>query len=153
MSPHRGDERLPDLLDDVADLLRNQRSELEPLEIDRIKRRVMSAARPPSRKRGLLMRSRLVVFLTVGMLALGTGSAVAGIWYNFGGGFCGFLDYHTASNYEPHAPPCKQNYQYVNGKCKLGPKGHNWHFVHGTCWIPDGHGGYKWGKGDGWLWE
>ena len=156
MSPRHGEEEAPDLLRDVAERLREERPELGSLELDRIKLRAMGGARrsTPSTKRGLFVRSRLVVLLTVAMLAVGTGSAMAGIFFNFGGGFCGFLDYLPSSGAQYKIPPpCKEKYEWVVNKCVLGPPGHYWHYILGFCWIPNGHGGWTWGFGSGWLWE
>jgi len=136
-------------------LLRAQRPELEPLAVDWIKLRAMKGARAstPSKQKRFFMRSRLVAFLTVGMLALGSGSAVAG-WFDFGGGFCGFLDTWGASyNEYKHPPPCKAGYQWIWNKCQPGLPGHYWHLIHGYCWIPNNYGGFKWGYGYGWVWE
>jgi|GEM_PF-2983406 len=155
MSPEHGEERLPDPLEDVAEHLRNQRPRLEPLEVDRIKLRAMSGARgsASSKRKRFFMRSRLVALLTVAMLALGTGSAVAG-WFVFGGGFCGFIDTWGASyNEYKIPPPCKEKYEWVANKCVLGAPGHYWHLIYGFCWIQNSKGGWTWGYGYGWVWE
>jgi len=100
------------------------------------------------------MRSRLVALLTVGMLILGTGSAMAG-FFDFGGGFSGFFDNDNAAfhQYKFH-PPCKTGWYFgYDDKCHIGPPGHYWHFIHGWCWIPDGNGGFTWGFGNGWVYQ
>ena len=73
------EERLPDELRALADALRDQRPALEPLALDRIKLRAMSAARRSrsSQRKGRLMRTRLVTMLTVAFLILGSGAALA----------------------------------------------------------------------------
>lgn len=98
------------------------------------------------------MRSRLVVALTVVMLAVGSGSAMAGL-AGFGGGFGGFFGDHNAGYYQ-YRHPCKHDNDFFkDGKCHVGPPGQYWHFIHGWCWLSDGHGGFTWGYGNGWLFE
>jgi hypothetical protein len=64
-----------DDFDDIVRLLREERPEASELELDRIKRRVMS--RTP--RKGQPMRSRLAILamLVVGMLMSGTGAGLA----------------------------------------------------------------------------
>ena len=66
---HR-DERLADDLQEVADMLREERPMLDPLALDRAKLRAMSGARrfSSSRQKGFLMRSRLTTALTLILL-------------------------------------------------------------------------------------
>ena len=100
------------------------------------------------------MRSRLVAFLTVGTLALSGGTAMAG-FFDFGGGFGGFFDHGESAGYHQYKPPCKPGWGFGDDHhCHIGPPGHFWHFIHhGWCWLSDGHGGFKWGLGDGWAVE
>src|ERR1700689_712144 len=79
MNSKSGDKKLPDDLQDIASSLREQRSSLEPLELDRIKLRAMSGARRKKKSSGLGAgaRSRVTALLTVGFLVLGTGGALA----------------------------------------------------------------------------
>jgi hypothetical protein len=155
MSQSEDRERYSEDLQEVADILRERCPALGPLELDRIKRRTMSSARRsiPSQRRGFSLRSRLVAFLTVGMLALGAGTAIAG-FVNFGGGFSGYFDGGSAS-YHQYRPPCKYGYNFGNDrKCHAAPPGqYYWHFIHGWCWIPNGNGGFTWGYGNGWVFE
>ncbi len=97
------------------------------------------------------MRSRLVVALTVVMLAVGSGSAMAG-FVDFGGGFGGFFDDNNAG-YHQYKPPCQDDYYFSAGKCQHGPPGYYWHFIHGWCWIPNANGGFTWGYGNGWSFQ
>ena len=156
MSPSEDHERFSEDLQEVADVLREQRPELEPLELDRIKLRAMSGARPStsSQRKGFAMRSRLVAFLTVGALALSGGTAMAG-FFNWGDGFSGFFDQHDDASHHQYKPPCKPGWGYGDDHhCHSGPPGHHeWHFKHGWCWLQDGHGGFKWGIGDGWVYD
>lgn len=151
-------------LQEVADVLRERRSALKPLELDRIKLRAMSSARRSttsstkgfsmrSRLKGYSMRSRLIAFLTAGMLVVGSGSAMAD-FFNWGGGFGGYFDFGGSASYHQYRPPCKDGYGFGDDHhCHIGPPGqhHHFHFIHGFCWISDGHGGYNWGYGDGWV--
>ncbi|HWY19227.1 MAG TPA: hypothetical protein VNY27_11020 [Solirubrobacteraceae bacterium] len=77
-TPHK-EERFADGLQEVADVLRDQRPELDPLALDAVKLRAMSRARrsTSSRQKGFFMRSRLTTVLTVAFLSLGTGGALA----------------------------------------------------------------------------
>ncbi len=152
MSRSEDHERLPEDLQEVADVLRERRPSLEPLELDRIKLRAMSGARrsASSRQGRFSARSRLVAFLTVAMLALGTGSALAG-FFDFGGGYTGYGDGGSAS-WHQYRPPCRDGYGYASGKCYPNHN-HHWYYRLGWCWLPNGHGGYTWGYGYGWCYE
>ena len=98
------------------------------------------------------MRSRLVAFLTVGMLALGTGSAVAG-FSSSGGGLSGSSGERQRRLPGVQKPPCKDHEHFGDDhKChKDDGRDHHWQHEHGWCWLEDGHGGFKWGYGDGWV--
>lgn len=155
MSRSHNEERFPDELQEVVDLLREERPALTPLELDRVKLRAMSGARRSarSRRKRFSMRSRTVTILTVGMLAVGSGTAIAG-FCNFGNGYGGYFNGNSASYHQYRRPPCKTGYDTgKNGKCQKAPPGHNWHWIHGWCWIPNNSGGYNWGYGNGWCWE
>jgi hypothetical protein len=103
------EERLPDELRALADALRDQRPALEPLALDRIKLRAMSATRRSrsSQRKGHLMRTRLATMLTVAFLFLGSGAALAwaaGAQFGLGSGSAGsasFSQYHEC----PKGPP------------------------------------------------
>lgn len=81
----RGDNhRGPDELGDVERRLRESRPELMALELDAIKRRAITSAarKSPSlftRRKGILMKSRLAVtfVLALGLLMSGTGATLA----------------------------------------------------------------------------
>jgi hypothetical protein len=79
MSRSHEEERFPYALQEVADALREERSALTPLELDRVKLRAMNGARrsASSRDKGFVGRSRFTALVTVGFLALGTGGAFA----------------------------------------------------------------------------
>ena len=108
MSRSHNEERFSDGLQEVADVLRDKRPALTPLELDRVKLRAISAARrsTSSRDKGLFMRSRLTSLLTVAFLALGTGGAMAmfgGDHFGFGGdhgGSAGFHEYRCDSGHD-----------------------------------------------------
>lgn len=76
-------------------MLRDRRPALDPLALDRVKLRAMSAARRSnsSRDRGFFMRSRLTTLLAAAFLTLGTGGALA----LAGGGGSGKDSGHSAS--------------------------------------------------------
>jgi hypothetical protein len=74
---HRNEDRLPDELLDVADRLREQRAEFNPIELDRIKLRAQAQASRPAPsawriKRGTPMRSRVVTLALTALLIGGT---------------------------------------------------------------------------------
>ena len=137
-------------------MLRTQRPQLQPLESDRIKLRAMSGARrstPPQRK-GFFMRTRLVTLLTVAAFALSGGTAAAGLGlFNFGGGFSGFFDSGTSASYHQYRPPCQTGWNMgFNGQCVHAPPFFFWRFIFNSfCWIPNSHGGFTWGFGNGWV--
>jgi len=86
------------------------------------------------------------------MLALGTGSAIAG-FFEYGGGYSGFID-NGSAGWHQYRPPCKSGWYFgTDGKCHQCPHGHYWHWIHGWCWLPNGHGGFTWGFGNGWSFE
>ena len=147
-------ERISDDLQEVADVLRRRRPELEPLELDRVKLRAMSGARRSTSQKGFRMRSRMVAFLTVGMLALGTGTATAGLLNLGGGGLLGIFGGGTtqSASYNQYKPPCPIFFTYNGQSCQFDPLGFIWEFVeHVFCWISNGHGGFTWGLGNGWV--
>jgi hypothetical protein len=139
MSSKNGEERFPDDVQHVADLLREQRPELEPLELDRIKLRAMSAGRPAApARRGLLARSRVTAVLTAGFLVVGTGGALAlcgGTGFYHGGngqqgggnaGYeeqknCGPHSYKPCPKAPPPPPNCKKGYALSGYKCVPPP--------------------------------
>jgi hypothetical protein len=86
---------LPDELREVADVLRDERPTLDPLALDRVKLRAMSAARrvTSTRDRGSFMKSRLTTLIAAAFLALSTGGAFA----LAGGGGAGGKDGGSAS--------------------------------------------------------
>lgn len=72
------DEGLPGELHEVAERLRAERAEASGLELDRIKTRAMAKA-GSSRPKGIALRSRtMAAFLTVALMAAGTGGVLAG---------------------------------------------------------------------------
>jgi hypothetical protein len=77
-TPHN-EERFAEDLQEVADVLCDQRPTLDPLAVDRVKLRAMTRARrsTSSRQKGFFMRSRLTTVLTIAFLSLGTGGALA----------------------------------------------------------------------------
>jgi hypothetical protein len=119
----RSDEQqhFPYALQEVADALREERSALTPLELDRVKLRVMRRTRPSiaSPAKGFLSRSRLTALVTVAFLAVGTGGALA---VGGGNGF-GLGKHHgaSASQSQYRAPGCgkgDKNHEHT------GPPGH-----------------------------
>ena len=103
MSHSHEDEHLPDDLRHVADALRNERPTLDPLALDRVKLRAMSAVRrsTSSRHKGSFMKRHLTTLFTVGFLVLGTGGTMAlagGGNGKDGGGSASF------SQYRPRLP-------------------------------------------------
>jgi hypothetical protein len=90
MSRSHKEERFADDLQQVAEVLRDQRATLDPLALDAIKLRAMSRAHrsTSSRQKGFFMRSRLTTVLTIAFLSLGTGGALAmvgGVDFGLGG--------------------------------------------------------------------
>ncbi len=96
MSRRQDPERYSEDLQEVADVLRKGRPRLSALELDRIKLQTMRGAgqSKSSQRRRFSGSPRLVAFLTVGILAVGGGSAIAGFG---GGGFAGFSEHQSAS--------------------------------------------------------
>ncbi len=82
------DQRLPAELQPIAERLRNDRYEASPLELDRIKQSAMAQASSRSagnRKKGMLMRSKLLsTVLAIGLLLV-TASVGLAVTGNFPG--------------------------------------------------------------------
>jgi hypothetical protein len=109
------EERLPDDLQEVADMLCDGRPRLDPLTLDAIKLRALSGGRRTTshRQKGSLMRPRLSAFLTAAFLALGTGGALA-----LSGGGGGALVGASASKHQYRPPqPCPPGYREVDHHC------------------------------------
>ena len=73
---HAYEEHLPDELEFVVDLLRAQRPQADPLQLDQIKQRAIAQADQPRRPLGLA-KPRIAAILTILGLAAGTGGALA----------------------------------------------------------------------------
>ncbi|MEA2310021.1 MAG: hypothetical protein QOI65_2307 [Thermoleophilaceae bacterium] len=71
------DENLPVELQEVAERLRKERPEASALDLDRIKTRAMATA-ATSRPKGFALKSRgIAAFLTLALMAAGTGGVIA----------------------------------------------------------------------------
>ncbi|HTB49707.1 MAG TPA: hypothetical protein VK701_01895, partial [Solirubrobacteraceae bacterium] len=135
MSHSHKDEHLSDDLQHVADVLRDARPTLDPLALDRVKLRAMSAARKSnSPRKGSSMKPRLTTLLTVGFLVLGMGGTMAlagGGNGNDGGGSASFHQYRPecptgyvlqGRHCIPIPPPhCPRGYEVSGGKCVPTP--------------------------------
>jgi hypothetical protein len=135
MSHSHEDERLSDDLRHVADVLREGRPTLDPLALDRVKLRAMSAARrsSPSRRKGFPMKQRLTTLIAIGLLTLGTGGTLA----LAGGGDDG----GGSASFHQYKPPCD--------KGKGQGKDHECHGHEGEETGKGGdHGGGPGGGGD-----
>jgi len=75
-----------DELEGVAQRLRNERPELSPLELDRIKTSAMSRAKASGHRGRAGARRLATAGLTVGLLAAGTGGVIAGEHHGNNGG-------------------------------------------------------------------
>jgi hypothetical protein len=117
MSHSQHDNNLPpDDHQEVASLLRENRPQLDPLELDNIKLRAMRGARPTTRRRlftGLATRSRLTALLTTGFVVVGSGGAyaLAGGGGSFGDLGLGKGDGGSAA-FHQYKPPCKPGHGY-----------------------------------------
>jgi hypothetical protein len=74
----RKNDAYKDGLEGVAQRLRDERPQASPLDLDRIKTTAMSRAKAGTRRGHVGARRLAVVSLTVGLLAAGTGSVLAG---------------------------------------------------------------------------
>jgi hypothetical protein len=101
--PPEDDPSFSDDLERVADALRDGRPTLDPLALDRVKLRAMSAARTSSssQQEGFHMKQRFTTLLTVGFLMLGTGGTLA-----LAGGGDGKAGGGSAS-FHQYKPPCE----------------------------------------------
>jgi hypothetical protein len=112
MSTPHNEERFTDDLQEVADMLQDRRPALDPLGLDRVKLRAMSAAsRSTSRQdRGFFMRSRLTALIAAAFLTVGTGGALAlaggGGSGGKGGGSASFSQYRCENT--KHGSHCEE---------------------------------------------
>ena len=110
------DQNLPPELQDLAERLRKERAEASPLELDRIKQRAMAGA-ATSRPKGFALKSRgIAAFLTLALMAAGTGGVIAG---NGNGGGNGNA---ANSQYKPGCGPKKTDGVNPSGT-HTGPPG------------------------------
>ena len=104
---HQDREGIPEDLNEITELLRSERPQAGPLELDRIKLRAKRSRRSQillSRKGNGFMRSRLVgLILAVGLLAGGTGALAAA-----GGGPFVASSKSKASPNSEYCPPSSQ---------------------------------------------
>jgi hypothetical protein len=123
---HR-EERFADDLQEVADVLSERRPTLDPLALDRVKLRAMSAARrsTSSREKGSFMRSRLTTLLVAAFLTLGTGGALALAGGDGGGNSGGSASFHQyrCEHSKGHAHGCEEGKEEEKGGKGKG-KGH-----------------------------
>src|ERR1700686_1536926 len=100
---HNHDEHFSEDLQKVADVLREGRPTLDPLALDRVKLRAMSAARrsTSSTHKGSFMKSRITALVSVGFLILGTGGTMALAGGDGGGSSGGSASFHQ------YRPPCE----------------------------------------------
>jgi hypothetical protein len=136
MSHSHEDDLLSEDLRRVADVLREGRPTLDPLSLDRVKLRAMSAARSSSssRPKGFLMKQRLTTLIAAGLLTLGTGGTLALAGGGDGGG-------GRSASFHQYKPPCDK------GKGKGGD--HECHGHEGEETGKGGdHGGDQGGGGD-----
>ena len=133
MSQSEDHERFSEDLNEVATRCAAGVQSFSLWSSTRIKLRAMSGARRSTQQKGVsVMRSRMVAFLTVGMLALGTGTAAACV-FNFGGGFSGVFGTEAESAaYHQYRPPCPPFFRPgANGQCQFDPLGFIWKWVEG----------------------
>ena len=123
MNPSDSEHSHPEELNELVDLLREQRPELEAHELDRIKLRAMTRARrgTPRKGAGLVVRTRMTALLTTAFVALGTGGAFA--W----GGGLKVLDVSSSksksASFEQYHPPCPPGTVRKGKKCVPKHKG------------------------------
>jgi hypothetical protein len=118
------EHRLPDDVREVADMLGDRRPALDPLTLDRVKLRAMSAASrsTSTRDRGSFMKSRLTTLIAAAFLALSTGGAFAlagggGSGGKDGGGSASFSQYRCEHS-KGHAEGCEEGKEKDKGKGK-----------------------------------
>jgi hypothetical protein len=143
----RGDQRLPQDLADVGELLRENRANASALELDEIKLHAKARARKrqgtPQLRRGVNVRSRSVTLILT-LLLLG-GTTAGGMAWGGGGNDNG--DGAAQAQYRP--PKCTKDMR----KCEC-PNGYSLQVQNGQIVCgknpDDGHGhGHGDGGGDG----
>jgi hypothetical protein len=96
---HFSEDGLPGELRDVAERVRRGRAEATALDLDRIKTRAMAGA-AASRSKGSIVKSRgIAAFLTLALMAAGTGGVIAS------GGSGGSGGNASNSQYKPGCGP------------------------------------------------
>jgi hypothetical protein len=96
---HHSEDGLPGELREVAERVRRERAEASALDLDRIKTRALAGA-ATSRPKGFSVKSRgIAAFLTLALMAAGTGGVVAA------GGDGGSGGNASNSQYKPGCGP------------------------------------------------
>jgi hypothetical protein len=129
------EERFADDLQQVAEVLRDQRAALDPLALDAIKLRATSRARRSmsSQQKGVFMRSRLTTVLTIAFLSLGTGGALAMVGgVNFGlagdnGRSASFNQYRPGGGPPSEVPPVQVPPPQASNPPGTGPPASQFH--------------------------
>jgi hypothetical protein len=139
---HNHDEHFSEDLQKVADVLREGRPTLDPLALDRVKLRAMSAARrsTSSPHKGSFMKSRITALVSVGFLMLGTGGTMALAGGDGGGSSAGSASFHQ------YRPPCEHGQGRGGDHECHGHEGEHGDGGHGGGGGGDHHGG---GQGGG----
>src|SRR5881398_1288220 len=111
-------DHLPEELRPVVSRLRAERAELDPLQSDQLKRRVLARARRPQHLGGL-MKSRITALFTLVALVGGTGGALAIASANSGGN-----SQNNAANsqYRPGKGCGDKNHHHTGSNGKPCPK-------------------------------
>lgn len=96
-------------MDKIEERLREQRPELNPAELDRVKLRALRAVRSTPRRKSV-KRSRLTVALAVAMIAVGSGGAIA-----LNGGLMAHVGNAANAQYGTPGPPGTNGLNGANG--------------------------------------
>jgi hypothetical protein len=114
----RDDEGVPEGPDSVIRRLRDERPQLDALELDNMKSRVMARARP-QRTKGAGLRGRIVVaVLSLSLLGAGAGGVVAASGGSGQGASSAVAQYHKH---------CRKHHHRHHGKCVKNKHHHRKH--------------------------
>jgi hypothetical protein len=143
----RFDEEFAPEFQDLADLMRRERVQATPVELDQLKLQILRRASSGSRNRKVpLMKSRIATLLTIAMLTVGAGGtfALAGGGGDKGDGSGAKTEYHGGKcDGKSASTDCKDDHGGGDDKGGGGGGEHGGGKGHGG----KGHGGKGHGHG------
>jgi hypothetical protein len=131
------EKRLPEGLEAIAARLRAERAQGDPLQLDQIKRQVITRC-STTRRRSTFMKSRIATVATILGLLGGTGGAIAIAGGGSSGGpiggaasgqYCNgkFANPGKCKGHHKHKHPCKHKHGRARARCLRRHRHHHKH--------------------------